>query len=204
MLFKNSVRTSKRTPHFTITKINWLTMFKEIIAVYTDSCMNPINTKYNLLILKSDGIYSYLWALKYWSSCHPVSFNYMLHWLKCMNVWMNRCYFESITFSPIKQQKPRWPQVHFTSFTSLIACNRLRDIKFTGAFVATWFTDKGQLFGWSLRYGHVHSVTSWSVCRCCQNSDNVPKQLTLLATFRPAHSASSYHRNILVKKRRRL
>jgi hypothetical protein len=29
MLFKNSVRTSKRTPHFTIAKINWLTPFKE-------------------------------------------------------------------------------------------------------------------------------------------------------------------------------
>jgi hypothetical protein len=28
MLFKNSGRTSKRTPHFTITKINWLTLFK--------------------------------------------------------------------------------------------------------------------------------------------------------------------------------
>jgi hypothetical protein len=28
MLFKNSARTSKRTPHFTITKINWLTLFK--------------------------------------------------------------------------------------------------------------------------------------------------------------------------------
>jgi hypothetical protein len=35
MLFKNSVRTSKRTPHFTITKINWLTLFKEIIAVHS-------------------------------------------------------------------------------------------------------------------------------------------------------------------------
>jgi hypothetical protein len=33
MLFKNSVRTSKRTPNFTITKINWLMVFKEIIAV---------------------------------------------------------------------------------------------------------------------------------------------------------------------------
>jgi hypothetical protein len=28
MLFKNSVRTSKRTPLFTITTINWLTLFK--------------------------------------------------------------------------------------------------------------------------------------------------------------------------------
>jgi hypothetical protein len=37
MLFKNSVRTSKRTPHFTITKINWLTLFKEIIYVYTEN-----------------------------------------------------------------------------------------------------------------------------------------------------------------------
>jgi hypothetical protein len=35
-IFKSSVRTSKRTPHFTITKINWLTLFKEIIAVYTE------------------------------------------------------------------------------------------------------------------------------------------------------------------------
>jgi hypothetical protein len=28
ILFKDLVRTSKRTPHFTITKINWLTLFK--------------------------------------------------------------------------------------------------------------------------------------------------------------------------------
>jgi hypothetical protein len=35
MLFKDPVRTSKRTPHLTITKINWLTLFKEIIAVYS-------------------------------------------------------------------------------------------------------------------------------------------------------------------------
>jgi hypothetical protein len=34
MLFKNSVRTSKRTPHLTITKINWLTLFK-FKAAYT-------------------------------------------------------------------------------------------------------------------------------------------------------------------------
>jgi hypothetical protein len=40
MLFKNSVRTSKRTPHFTITKINWLTLFKEIIAVYSENHTN--------------------------------------------------------------------------------------------------------------------------------------------------------------------
>jgi hypothetical protein len=45
MIFKDSVRTSKRTPHFTITKINWLMLFKEIIAVYSENQAKPINTK---------------------------------------------------------------------------------------------------------------------------------------------------------------
>jgi hypothetical protein len=43
--FKNSVRTAKKTPHFTVAKINRLTLFKEIIA---DCCKNRtehINTK---------------------------------------------------------------------------------------------------------------------------------------------------------------
>jgi hypothetical protein len=45
MLFKNSARTSKRTRHFTITSINFLTLFKEIIAVYSENHAKPINTK---------------------------------------------------------------------------------------------------------------------------------------------------------------
>jgi hypothetical protein len=44
VIFKNSVRTAKKTLHFTITKINWLTLFKEIIAVYTENHTRPINT----------------------------------------------------------------------------------------------------------------------------------------------------------------
>jgi hypothetical protein len=63
MLFKNSVRTSKRTPHFTITKINWLMLFKEIILVYAES-----HTKHTIqtasFIGKVDGTYIYLSALK--------------------------------------------------------------------------------------------------------------------------------------------
>jgi hypothetical protein len=43
MLFKNPVRTSKKTLHFTITNINWLMLFKEIIAVYTENHKKPIN-----------------------------------------------------------------------------------------------------------------------------------------------------------------
>jgi hypothetical protein len=42
IVFKNPVRTSKRTPHFTITKINWLMLFKEIIPFYNEK---PRNTK---------------------------------------------------------------------------------------------------------------------------------------------------------------
>jgi hypothetical protein len=40
MLFKNLVRTSKRTPHFTITKINWLTLFKFNVEVHSISYRN--------------------------------------------------------------------------------------------------------------------------------------------------------------------
>jgi hypothetical protein len=62
MLFKNSVRTSERTPHFTITKINWLTLFKEIIAVYSENYNELINTLYRqnagLIIVKTRGIYN--------------------------------------------------------------------------------------------------------------------------------------------------
>jgi hypothetical protein len=53
MLFKNSVRTSKRTPHFTIAKINWLTLFKEIITVYSENDAKPINTKRRITDSKS-------------------------------------------------------------------------------------------------------------------------------------------------------
>jgi hypothetical protein len=48
IIFKNSAHTSKRTPHFTITKINLLTLFKEIIAVYTENHTRPINTKWRV------------------------------------------------------------------------------------------------------------------------------------------------------------
>jgi hypothetical protein len=45
ILFKNSVHTSKRTPNFTFTKINWLMLFKEIITVYSENHAKPINIK---------------------------------------------------------------------------------------------------------------------------------------------------------------
>jgi hypothetical protein len=48
IIFKNSVRTAKKTLHFKITKINWLTLFKEIIAVYTENHTKPINIKWTV------------------------------------------------------------------------------------------------------------------------------------------------------------
>jgi hypothetical protein len=47
MLFKNSVHTSKGTPHFTIAKIELLMLFKEIIAVYSENHGRAINTKFS-------------------------------------------------------------------------------------------------------------------------------------------------------------
>jgi hypothetical protein len=53
-VFKNSDRTSKRTPHFTITKINWLRIFEEITAVYTENHTEIQNAV--LIIVKAEGI----------------------------------------------------------------------------------------------------------------------------------------------------
>jgi hypothetical protein len=41
---KNSVRTSMKTQQFTITEINWLMLFKEIISVYSENNTKQINT----------------------------------------------------------------------------------------------------------------------------------------------------------------
>jgi hypothetical protein len=44
-MLKNSVRDSKKTPHFTITNIMWLMMFTEMIAVYTENYSKSIHTE---------------------------------------------------------------------------------------------------------------------------------------------------------------
>jgi hypothetical protein len=49
IMIKNSARTLKRTPHFTVTKINWLTLIKEIIAVYSENLTEPINTRWRAI-----------------------------------------------------------------------------------------------------------------------------------------------------------
>jgi hypothetical protein len=63
IVFKNSVRTSKRTPILTITKISWLMLFKEIIAVYSENYAKPIDTLLTVKAVK-DVSYIYRSALK--------------------------------------------------------------------------------------------------------------------------------------------
>jgi hypothetical protein len=51
-----------------MTTLSWLTLFKEIIAVYAENHTKPINTlrgiDEELLIIKASGTYSYHCALK--------------------------------------------------------------------------------------------------------------------------------------------
>jgi hypothetical protein len=66
-IFKNSVLTAKETSRFTITKINRLTLFKEIFAVYCENHTKHTNTlckNMQLVNVKTGGTYNYHWALK--------------------------------------------------------------------------------------------------------------------------------------------
>jgi hypothetical protein len=59
---KNSVRTAKEK--FTITNINRLTLFKEMIPVYTENHKKPKNEKCNVTDSSSRwDFYSYHWAV---------------------------------------------------------------------------------------------------------------------------------------------
>jgi hypothetical protein len=68
LIFRNSIRTAKKTQPITITKINQLMLFKEILAVYTRNHMKPTNTlcgqNEELLIVKAGGTCSFHQALK--------------------------------------------------------------------------------------------------------------------------------------------
>jgi hypothetical protein len=64
-VFKNEVCATKKTLCFTGTKINWLTLFKEINIVYADNHTKHHKCKLqDLWILGAGGIYRYNMALK--------------------------------------------------------------------------------------------------------------------------------------------
>jgi uracil DNA glycosylase len=68
IIYKNSVLTSKKTQHFSIIKINWLMLLKEIITVYSKNHKKPIHTfcgqNAELLNVKAHGTYTYHRALE--------------------------------------------------------------------------------------------------------------------------------------------
>jgi hypothetical protein len=63
-MFKNTVRTSKKTPHFIIKKIKWLMPFKKLSLFTLRILPNPYTKNIELLIVKAYGLYSYRLALK--------------------------------------------------------------------------------------------------------------------------------------------
>jgi hypothetical protein len=67
IIFENSSRSSKKPQHVPVTKIMWLMLFKEIIVVYSENLMKPVNTlcgqTAQLFIVIEGGRYSYHWAL---------------------------------------------------------------------------------------------------------------------------------------------
>jgi hypothetical protein len=84
MLFKNPVRTSKRTPHFTITRINWLMTFKKIIPVYNDCDKHtkPQIKNASSITAKGAGTDNYHSALKGYTFATLVSTcNILVKWL---------------------------------------------------------------------------------------------------------------------------
>jgi hypothetical protein len=61
MIFKNLDRTSKRTPHFTNTNINWFTLFKKKITVYSENHKNPLIQNAELLTVEVVSTYNNPW-----------------------------------------------------------------------------------------------------------------------------------------------
>jgi hypothetical protein len=65
---KYSVRTAKKTQRVFFVKINWLTLFREIIATSSENHTKPTNKlrgqNTEILNVKAGSTYSYHWILK--------------------------------------------------------------------------------------------------------------------------------------------
>jgi hypothetical protein len=57
MLFINFFPTSKKTQRIFIAEINWLTMFKEMVAVYSENHTKTISLIAELLLVKAGGTF---------------------------------------------------------------------------------------------------------------------------------------------------
>lgn len=57
IICKNSIRTARKTWHFSITKNNFLTVFQEIMLVYSDNNTKTIKIKEELPMVEAGGTY---------------------------------------------------------------------------------------------------------------------------------------------------
>jgi hypothetical protein len=67
-MFKHLVFTSKKAQCVSMATVNWLTLFKELICVYTENLTKHTNIfcgqNAELLLVKAGGAYNYHWVLK--------------------------------------------------------------------------------------------------------------------------------------------
>jgi hypothetical protein len=63
IIYTNPARTSKKTPHFAVTNVNWKILFREITTVYSENHTKPTRTLRgeipDVLIIKAGGKNSY-------------------------------------------------------------------------------------------------------------------------------------------------
>jgi hypothetical protein len=69
-IFNNSVRTARKTMHFTIIGISSLMLFKEIIPIYTKNHKKHTNKNADFLIVKVGRTHLYHWALDFYRIKH--------------------------------------------------------------------------------------------------------------------------------------
>jgi hypothetical protein len=94
---KNSFRTSKRTLHFTITKVNWLMPFKEIIQVNT----KPIHTKCRVTDWQSSWYAQLPLGFKSWSG------NFLFRLKSVSNYFNKKSHFNNTTYIRLDCQLQR-------------------------------------------------------------------------------------------------
>jgi hypothetical protein len=103
-------RTSKKMQLVPTTTINWLTLFEEIIAVYTENHTKHINTKFNFT-----GTYSYHWVLK--GQCISNGMSYLRRSTKVYKIiFTPQAISVSLSGTYISALKPAYFE-HLTLFT---------------------------------------------------------------------------------------
>jgi hypothetical protein len=152
MLFKNSVRTSKRTPHFTITEINWLMLFKDIIAVY----VNPLKPKLVQIIFKNPvrtskrTLHFTITKVNWLTLFKEITPVYETHTYKTQRYWL----LHPVDFKRLRYRHPLTASYHVPGSTATLAPST--DFS---AGVGLRYRDPGQSVGSSYPTSCCHKVS---------------------------------------------